>query len=156
MPFSDNDPSIPELKQQAIDWLVRLRSDDLSDGEMYAFADWLSQDHAHSEAFATAEKLFNDMVGAAKSPASSAETQTEFSEPRKKTFANPQLAHRKRYTRWMAVPLALAAAWSAANSSLTAIKVDLMASATTDATSVASFAVGGPLGGSSLSRFDMC
>ncbi len=42
--------------------------------------------------------------------------------------------------------LALAAARSAANSSLTAIKVDLVTSATTDATSVASFAVGGPLG----------
>ena len=80
MPLSSNESQISELKQQAIDWLVRLRSDDLSDGEMYAFADWLSQDHIHSEAFATAEKLFNDMVNAAKSPAPIAETPTEANE----------------------------------------------------------------------------
>ncbi len=66
MSFAANEPQLLELKQQAIDWLVRLRSDDLSDGEMYAFADWLSQDHAHSSAFAAAENLFNDMVVAAK------------------------------------------------------------------------------------------
>jgi transmembrane sensor len=76
----------------------------------------LSQNHAHSEAFATAEKLFNDMVGAAKSPVASAETQTESSEPQKRTLANPvsehqQLARRRRYTRWLAASLALAAAW---------------------------------------------
>jgi len=111
MSFAANEPQLPELKQQAIDWLVRLRSDDLNDGEMYAFADWLSQDHAHSEAFAAAEKLFNDMASAAKSQAASAETQTESSEPQKKNFANPQLARRKRYTRWLAASLALAAAW---------------------------------------------
>jgi transmembrane sensor len=138
MPFSANEPQLPELKQQAIDWLVRLRSADLSDGEMYAFADWLSQDHAHSSAFAAAENLFNDMVGAAKSPAVSAETQTEFSEPQKNTLVNNELqpcqapssalppasmqvvqqgrrgqhlSSSKRYTRWMAVPLALAVAW---------------------------------------------
>ena len=91
MSFSANEPPISELKQQAIDWLVRLRSDDLSDGEMYAFADWLSQDHAHSEAFAAAENLFNDMVSAAKSPVASAETQAESSEPQKNTLVNNEL-----------------------------------------------------------------
>lgn len=119
MPFSANYPQLPELKQQAIDWLVRLRSDDLSDVEMYAFADWLSQDHAHSEAFAEAENLFNDMVKAAKRPASSVETQTESYEPRIKALANPvnnhqHLTHRpssKRFRRWGAASLALAAAW---------------------------------------------
>lgn len=52
------------LKQQAIEWLVRLRADDLSDAEMHAFAAWLAQDCRHSEAFAFAEDLFDDMVAA--------------------------------------------------------------------------------------------
>ncbi|MCK9396380.1 MAG: FecR family protein [Methylobacter sp.] len=91
MPSSANEPSIPELKQQAIDWLVRLRSDDLSDGEMYAFADWLSQDHAHSSAFVAAENLFNNMVLAAKSPVPGAEEQAESSQPQKKILANNEL-----------------------------------------------------------------
>lgn len=111
MSFAANEPQFPELKQQAIDWLVRLRSDDLSEGEMYAFADWLSQDHAHSSAFAAAENLFNDMVDAAKSPVASAEPQTESSRPQSKAFAEPRLAHRKRHMHWLAPSLALAAAW---------------------------------------------
>ena len=119
MPLSSNESQISELKQQAIDWLVRLRSDDLSDGEMYAFADWLSQDHIHSEAFATAEKLFNDMVNAAKSPAPIAETPTEANEAQKTPSVNSvikqeQLSCRlppKRRTRWMTTSLGLAAAW---------------------------------------------
>ncbi len=114
-----SESQISELKQQAIDWLVRLRSDDLSDGEMYAFADWLSQDHTHSEAFAAAENLFNDMVNAAKSPVSNAEIPTESNEVQKTPPVNSarkqkQLIRRpssKRYTRWLAYPLALAAAW---------------------------------------------
>ncbi|AEG01424.1 FecR family protein [Methylomonas methanica] len=53
------------LKQQAIDWLVRLRAGDLTDAEMSAFAVWLAADYRHSEAFAFAEDLFDDMVVAA-------------------------------------------------------------------------------------------
>lgn len=53
------------LKQQAIDWLVRLRAGDLTDAEMSSFADWLAEDCRHSEAFAFAEDLFDDMVVAA-------------------------------------------------------------------------------------------
>lgn len=53
------------LKQQAIAWLVRLRADDLSDEDMSAFAYWLAQDGRHSEAFAYAEDLFDDMLSAA-------------------------------------------------------------------------------------------
>jgi transmembrane sensor len=115
MPFSADEPQLSELKQQAIDWLVRLRSDDLSDGEMYAFADWLSQDRAHAEAFAAAENLFSDMVLAAKSPVANAETQAEANIPQIKSLVNPVRPTRrpfpKRYTRWLAAPLGLAAAW---------------------------------------------
>lgn len=53
------------LKQQAIDWLVRLRAGDLTDAEMSSFADWLAENYRHSEAFAFAEDLFDDMVVAA-------------------------------------------------------------------------------------------
>lgn len=108
MPLSANEPQLPELKQQAIDWLIRLRSDDLNDGEMYAFADWLSQTPAHSSAFAAAEKLFNDMTDAAKSPAARTELQTKASQP---AIANSQIPPRKRPMRWLAPAFALAAAW---------------------------------------------
>jgi len=60
-----NDTELPELKQQAIDWLVKLRSDDLDDDELLAFADWLAEAHANSEAFAAAEVLFDQMSLAA-------------------------------------------------------------------------------------------
>ena len=116
MPLSSSELPITELKQQAIDWLVRLRSNDLSDGEMYAFADWLSQDHAHSEAFAAAENLFNDMVSAATSAASGAATLAESCEIQKKPRVNPGSKQERRLRqpalkRWLAYPLALAAAW---------------------------------------------
>ena len=54
------------LKQQAIDWLVLLRSDDIGEEEVFAFADWLAQGHAHSEAFSQVEKLFDEMTIAVK------------------------------------------------------------------------------------------
>lgn len=55
-----------EAKKQAIDWLARLRADDLSDGEVRAFADWLAADAAHAEAFGAAEALFDEMTLAAR------------------------------------------------------------------------------------------
>lgn len=140
MPLSSSEPQITELKQQAIHWLVRLRSDDLSDGEMYAFADWLSQDHTHSETFAAAENLFNDMVLVAKTHAADVAPQNEANEIQKKLsliknhrgshapspsdatqarlLAQTRISSHLRkvrpaqsYTRWLAYPLALAAAW---------------------------------------------
>lgn len=54
------------LKQQAIEWLVLLRSDDIGEEEIIVFADWLAQDHAHSAAFSEVEKLFDEMTIAAK------------------------------------------------------------------------------------------
>ncbi len=65
MSVSEDEPTLPEMQQQAIDWLVLLRADRLDEKDMYAFADWLSRDHRHPEAFAAAEDLFNDMVIAA-------------------------------------------------------------------------------------------
>lgn len=62
MPTNPDEPKLPELTQQAINWLVKLRADNMSDEDMHGFADWLSQDAAHSAAFAQAEDMFNDMV----------------------------------------------------------------------------------------------
>ena len=64
MPTDPDEPNLPELNQQAIDWLITLRADNISDQDMHDFADWLSQDAAHAAAFAEAEDMFNDMVAA--------------------------------------------------------------------------------------------
>ncbi len=66
MPLPFEEHNLPPLTQQAIHWLVRLRSDDLSDTEMDVFADWLISDPEHGEAFAKAEDLFNAMQLAAR------------------------------------------------------------------------------------------
>ncbi len=104
------------LRQQAIDWLVRLRSDDLGETEIVAFADWLAQDHTHSEAFVEAESLFDNMVLAAKNPAFDAQTQAD-SRDRENAVAN-SVEHRAKHPsarrttlRWMVTSLALAAVW---------------------------------------------
>lgn len=65
MTESCNTVAKSKLTQQAIDWLILLRSDDIEDEELCAFADWLAEDHAHSEAFAEAETLFEQMALAA-------------------------------------------------------------------------------------------
>ncbi len=66
------------LRQQAIEWLVLLRSDDFGEKEMVAFASWLAEDHTHSEAFAAVEKLFDDMALAAVKPVPDTQTQLNF------------------------------------------------------------------------------
>jgi transmembrane sensor len=104
------------LRQQAIDWLVRLRSDDIGETEIVAFADWLAQDHTHSEAFVEAESLFDNMVLAAKNPAFDAQTQADSSDwenaganPVKLRPKHPSV--RRTTLRWMVTSLALAAVW---------------------------------------------
>jgi len=68
MSISSKEVSGDAIRQQAFDWLTRLRADDLDEKDMVTFASWLAQGHAHSQAFAEAERLFADMVTAAKSP----------------------------------------------------------------------------------------
>jgi ferric-dicitrate binding protein FerR (iron transport regulator) len=64
--LSDNDEvDLPTLQQQTIEWLVRLRTHDLSEAETREFADWLSHDLSHAHAFASAEDLFDVMTQAA-------------------------------------------------------------------------------------------
>jgi transmembrane sensor len=116
-----NDAKLPDLKQQAIDWLVRLRDENISDAEINAFADWLAEDYRHSEAFAAAEDLFNDMVLAASSvPAS---TQHAINTPEtitkvvslSRVSAKPAKSQSSKLAiragHWLPAMLAVAAVW---------------------------------------------
>lgn len=94
--------------QEAIDWLVKLRGENLSDADSHAFADWLTQDAAHADAFAKAERLFDNMVLAAQlslsTPSNNANVPIRQNQPVK---TSPQ----RNYRPWLALPFALAAAW---------------------------------------------
>jgi transmembrane sensor len=94
--------------QEAIEWLVKLRGDNLSEVETHAFADWLSKDFHHTEAFAKAEDLFDDMVAATQLPQSPVLSQ-KIAEP-KPSQPNRSLPKPVNW-RWLCLPLALAAAW---------------------------------------------
>ncbi|MGR8931458.1 MAG: FecR family protein [Gammaproteobacteria bacterium] len=120
MSLGENAVDTVSLKQQAIDWLVRLRGDELSDGDMKAFADWLVQDYRHSEAFAFAEDLFGDMVLAVgKEPV---EATTPAAEPPVSEKVVPLVAaagqakpnrwvNTKKDRRWTWIGVAAAAVW---------------------------------------------
>jgi transmembrane sensor len=118
MPTDPDQPNLPELNQQAIDWLIMLRADNISDEDMHGFADWLSQDAGHAAAFAEAEDTYNEMIAAGISL-------------RKKlsnTVDSPKLKHsqaiesgiavnptqtrklRNQTKHWLAIPLTIAAA----------------------------------------------
>jgi len=105
-----SDTEISEQKQQAIDWLVRLRSDDMGDEELCAFADWLAEDHAHSDAFAEAELLFENMSLAA------VETSVETCEQAENQLSTQQnkvdkYSRSGGFYQWLIPPLAIAATW---------------------------------------------
>jgi len=62
--MSDSSDALPDTspKQQALNWLVRLRDDQLTDADLEDFAIWLASDPAHADAYNLAEALFHDMV----------------------------------------------------------------------------------------------
>ncbi|NOV32565.1 DUF4880 domain-containing protein [Methylomonas sp. ZR1] len=62
MPAPSDKSAHTSLQDQAIAWLICLRDDRLDDAELEAFADWLSRDPLHAQAFTEAEALFRDMV----------------------------------------------------------------------------------------------
>ncbi len=119
MPSQTDTAKLPHLMQQAIEWLVLLRSGEISEAETHTFADWLSEDIVHAQAFANAEDLLNDAAIAAQSPRVSTPVITETSvvsankqtTPSIKTAQFPTRYSSARYARWLAVPLSLAAAW---------------------------------------------
>lgn len=94
--------------QEAIDWLVKLRDENLSEADSHAFADWLTEDVAHADAFAKAERLFDNMVLAAQLPLSAATNN-----PNAPVSQNHPVktSPQRHYRPWLALPLALAAAW---------------------------------------------
>ena len=98
----------PKPLQEAIGWLVKLRDENLSDVESHDFADWLTQDIAHAEAFAKAEQLFDNMVLATQLSlpitTNNPTAQTRQNQPVK---ISPQ----RNYRPWLALPFALVAAW---------------------------------------------
>ncbi|NOU22501.1 MAG: DUF4880 domain-containing protein [Methyloglobulus sp.] len=118
MPAYPDEPNLPEMNQQAIDWLIMLRADNISDEDMHGFADWLSQDAAHAAAFAEAEDTFNEMIAAGKSLrqklSNSADAPiTKPTQGIKSVIAvNPVITQKqpKQTKRWLAIPLAIAAA----------------------------------------------
>ncbi|WP_347988604.1 FecR family protein [Methylomonas sp. AM2-LC] len=96
------------LTEIAVDWLVKLRGGNLSEEDTHAFADWMSQDPAHSAAFVKAEDFFNKMTLYARHPRpvdvepipqENASTLTKIAAP--KQVVKP----------WLIIPLALAASW---------------------------------------------
>lgn len=115
MPTYPDEPNLPELNQQAIDWLIKLRADDISDQDMHGFADWLSQDAAHAAAFAEAEDTYNDMIDAGislrqKLGESIGAEKTKSTPNSKPAIAvNPAIS-RRQTKRWLAIPLTMAAA----------------------------------------------
>ncbi|MCX7103510.1 MAG: FecR domain-containing protein, partial [Methylobacter sp.] len=122
MALHSDQAELPELTLQAIAWLVRLHSDNMSEAETHDFADWLSEDIFHVEAFAEAEDLYQNLTIAATSPQVKAPIIVEPSKtnvPQNCAPAAPILtikpsAHRKTCTLnkgWLALPLAMAACW---------------------------------------------
>jgi transmembrane sensor len=111
--ISPFDPSATRtLQDQAIDWLVKLRDDQLDDRDLDDFAEWLGQAPEHGEAFAVAEQLFNDMVSAACAPAP---TETASSAVQASVAAKViPLARRTAKSAkpsWLAPAIGIAAAW---------------------------------------------
>jgi transmembrane sensor len=98
------------LQQQAIKWLIRLRTRELNEAETLEFADWLSHDLSHAHAFANAEDLFEVMTQAVQMKTADAKPNPNGGRELPITAAIPP-SRKRRSGRWLAIPLALAAAW---------------------------------------------
>ena len=115
MPDTPDSAHLPKAMQEAIEWLVLLRSGEIEETDTHAFAEWLSQDAAHAQAFAKAEDLLNDAAVAAQS--SKVVTQDSnvvfrnrsnlTSELDKPSPRLPMLSH----YRWLSLPMSLAVIW---------------------------------------------
>lgn len=113
-----NDADTLKLREQAIDWLIRLRDDTLSDDEIGEFADWLAQDCRHSQAFAYAEDLFDDMVAAVSEEAVASISTLRPRHPQavavplaNEADDNSPLRSKKPNKAWSLALLAIAAVW---------------------------------------------
>ncbi|MCX7084622.1 MAG: FecR domain-containing protein [Methylococcales bacterium] len=114
--------TLPEVNQQAIDWLFKLRAEDISPEEMHEFAEWLSQDSSHAFALGEAEDMFDTMIVAANGlrqkqgqdqpkpkPVIEENIHSAINDYRGAVVNVHNSSNRFRY--WLTVPIALAAAW---------------------------------------------
>jgi transmembrane sensor len=108
MSDSAEETQLPGSLNKAVNWLILLRGGNLSEAQAHAFADWLSQDVSHTEAFAKAEDYFNDMVAYAQLPYPTDEAATP-ADNRPNQFLTT--LPRQTSRRWLALPITLAAAW---------------------------------------------
>lgn len=107
MPPNLNETEVAALRQQAIEWLVRLRSDSISEDEIRDIANWLAQDYRHSEAFAYAEDLFDAMV-LAESPLPAQNPPAETQPPLRQQSTARRIESKMCCKRWLSVALTLA------------------------------------------------
>lgn len=109
-------PSNPSASQtvqdRAIDWLVKLRDDQLDDNDLDAFAQWLGQAPEHGEAFTVAEQLFNDMVSAIGDPApTEIVSHADQAQMAAKVIPLPRRPAKSGKPRWLAPAIGIAASW---------------------------------------------
>ena len=57
------------IKQQANQWLVKLETDSMADGDEERFVEWMEQDERHGQAFYQAEQTWKLMAEAGASNA---------------------------------------------------------------------------------------
>ncbi len=109
MPRPEMNAQPLDLMEEAVDWLVKLRGGNLSEAQTHAFAEWLSQDSEHAAAFAKAEDFLGEMVAAVKLPRPvDVEPKPNAEKPSRQPLTIPP---RKIVKPWLAIPLAMAAAW---------------------------------------------
>ncbi len=109
MPLPEMNAQPPDLMEEAVEWLVKLRGGNLSEAQTHAFAEWLSQDNEHAAAFAKAEDFLGEMVAAVKLPRpADIESIPNAERPSQQPLA---FQPRKTLKPWLAIPLAMAAAW---------------------------------------------
>ncbi|WP_026603338.1 FecR family protein [Methylomonas sp. 11b] len=113
MPAPSDKSAYTSLQDQAIAWLACLRDDSLSDAELEAFADWLSRDPLHAEAFTEAENLFRDMVLAGNQSRQAEAQQPASRQIAPVTFRAAKIKSAKPQSRrpWFTAGLAFAAMW---------------------------------------------
>ena len=112
--------TLPEVNQQAIDWLFKLRAEDISPEEMHEFAEWLSEDPSHAFALGEAEDMFDAMIVAGnglRQKLSQNQPKPALEENGRSVINDNSVSvvnvHKSsnRFRYWLAVPIALAAAW---------------------------------------------
>ena len=107
-------PKQSPIQEQAIEWLVKLRDDELDPESFHEFSEWLAESSSHIEAFAAAEQLFKDIVVAAQTetisaPAQQQQTSNVISFERQQTPVKQPPT--KSFNSWLVSAFGVAAVW---------------------------------------------